>query len=106
MVTKMSIKGNTEPNPRSVLQESPPISMEGYTILGMDAIGLQSSMILVKKLKSSPLKAAISVKITWASPWDMTKKRDCHVKSHRGWNFWWLCFSPNIHKSALLFFIH
>ena len=99
MVTKMSIKGNTEPNPRSVLQESPPISMEGYTILGMDDIGLQNSMILVKKLKSSPLKATISVKITWASPWDMTK-------SYRGWNFWWLCFSPNIHKSGLLFFIH
>lgn len=30
IVTKMSIKGNTEPNPRSVLQESPPISMEIY----------------------------------------------------------------------------
>ena len=97
MVTKMSIKGNTESNPRIVVSTH---LHGGIYNLGD---GCHWSTKLNDTSKEAQVIPSESHNLCEASPWDMTTKRDCHVKSQRGWNFWWLYFSSNVHQSALLF---
>lgn len=108
MVSKVSIKGKTESNPRkSVLQESPPIPIRGICHLGD---GCHWSTKLNDTSQETHVITSEShnlfVKTTWASPGIWPQREATRVRSHRGWNFWWLCFSSNIHTSALLLFTH